>query len=403
MKFLFQAKNAIGELREGKIEAVDSDAAAAMLQEKGLLPLSIKKEQEISGIIKDVQHLWNGVKARELAVFFRQLSTLLEAKVAIISALQATGEQTDNEYLKTIIREMIGDIEDGASLAEAMAKHYEIFESLTISMVKAGEISGNLQRSISFLADNTEKNCEFNSKIKSAMFYPAFVLSATLIIGFIVFTFVLPKLTSIFKEMNVTIPWYTKALMAVGDFMSVYWWIVILVVTFLVVATVYYAKTEEGKKELDLLKIKMPIFGSLFRYVYISRFAENLSVLLDGGIPIVRALIIVSEVVNNVAYESIILRAADEVKTGGAMSNVFARSAQFPPIVSQMIKIGEDTGKISEVLKNVSTFYGKETDRITRNLSTMVEPVLMIVLGLGVAILVFSILVPIYNISGSMQ
>jgi type II secretory pathway component PulF len=296
---------------------------------------------------------------------------------------------------------MVSDIEDGLPFSEAMGKHPEVFVSLSVSMIKAGELSGNLQRSILFLADNTEKNYDLSSKIKSALFYPIFVLSAATIIGFVVFTVVLPKLTNIFKDMQVEIPWYTSVLMAVGDFMSVYWWAVAIVIIFILGGTTYYFKTEDGKREWDMLKMKIPIVGKLFQYVYIARFSENLAVLLSGGIPIVRALIIVSEVVNSTVYESVILRAADEVRTGGSMSGVFARSSYFPPIVAQMIKIGEDAGKISEVLKNVSSFYTKETDRITRNLSTMLEPILISCLGVGVAILVFAILMPIYNMAGS--
>ena len=401
MKFLYQAKNSSGNIQKGIIEATNSDAAVAMLQEKGLLPLIIEKEKETPEVVKDWMHLWNGVSSRELSVFFRQLATLIDAKVSIIASLRATGEQTTNPYLKTIIGEIINDIEDGFPFSEAMQKHPDVFESLTVSMIKAGELSGNLQRSILFLADNTEQNYELSSKIKSALFYPAFVLSAAVIIGFIVISFVLPQLTSIFKDMNVPIPWYTKTLMTLGDFMHVYWWAVGLGIIFIILGAIYYLKTEEGKREWDLIKMKIPIIGPLFQYIYIARFSENLAVLLTGGIPIVRALIIVSEVVNSTVYESVILKAADEVKTGGSMSEVFARSSFFPPIVSQMIKIGEDSGKISEVLKNVSLFYSKELDRITRNLSTMLEPILIIFLGIGVGFLVFAILVPIYNIAGS--
>jgi type II secretory pathway component PulF len=401
MKFSFQAKDIKGEIREGKIDAISSDAAIAMLQEKGLLPLVVEKEQDVPKIIKDFMHLWNGVGSQELAIFFRQLATLIEAKVSIISSLRAVGDQTANPYLRTVIGEMVSDIEDGLPFSEAMGKHPEVFVSLSVSMIKAGELSGNLQRSILFLADNTEKNYDLSSKIKSALFYPIFVLSAATIIGFVVFTVVLPKLTNIFKDMQVEIPWYTSVLMAVGDFMSVYWWAVAIVIIFILGGTTYYFKTEDGKREWDMLKMKIPIVGKLFQYVYIARFSENLAVLLSGGIPIVRALIIVSEVVNSTVYESVILRAADEVRTGGSMSGVFARSSYFPPIVAQMIKIGEDAGKISEVLKNVSSFYTKETDRITRNLSTMLEPILISCLGVGVAILVFAILMPIYNMAGS--
>lgn len=402
MKFSFQAKSPTGELREGRIEAVSSESAVSMLREKGLVPLMVEKEKEVSGVVKDLQHVWEGVNLRELSVFFRQLATLIEAKVSIISSLRAVGEQTDNAFLRTVIREMVNDVEDGIPLSEAMSKHPETFESLAVSMIKAGELSGNLQRSILFLAENTEKNYDLNSKIRGALFYPAFVLSAAVIIGFIVFTVVLPKLTNIFTDMNVEIPWYTKVLMSIGNFMSQYWWAVGFSFIALLGGAMYYLKTEDGKKEWDLIKMKIPIIGDLFRYVYLARFAENLAVLLNGGIPIVRALIIVSEVVNSTAYAAVILRAADEVKTGGSMSNVFARSTHFPPIVAQMIKIGEDAGKISEVLDHISKFYGQETDRITRNLSTMLEPILISFLGAGVAVLVFAILMPIYNIAGSM-
>ncbi len=402
MKFSFQAKSASGELREGRIEATGSEAAVAILQERGLVPLVVEQEKEVSALVKDLQHLWDGASLRELSVFFRQLATLIEAKVSIIYALRAVGDQTDNLYLKTVIGEMVSDIEDGVPLSEAMSKHPEIFETLTVSMVKAGELSGNMQRSIMFLAENTEKNYDLNSKIRGALFYPVFVLSAALIIGFVVFTVVLPKLTAIFTDLQVDVPWYTTMFMAIGGFMKVYWWAVGIGILAALGGFFYYLRTEDGKKEWDLIKMKIPVIGNLFQYVYLARFSENLSVLLNGGIPIVRALVIVSEVVNSTAYEAVILRAADEVKTGGTMSSVFARSTMFPPIVSQMIKIGEDAGKISEVLKNVSTFYGQETDRVTRNLSTMLEPILITGLGLGVAILVFAVLMPIYNMSSMM-
>ncbi len=402
MKFSFQAKSALGDLREGHIEATTKDAAATMLQNKGLVPILIEQEKQVPEIIKDIQHLWEGISLREVSVFFRQMSTLIEAKVSIIYSMRAVADQTENVYLRTIIWDMVDDLEDGMPFSESMAKHSDIFEPLAVSMIRAGELSGNLERSFSFLAENSEKNYELNSKIKGALFYPAFVLSAAVIIGFVVSTVVLPKLTLIFKDLNVEVPWYTKVMMAAGDFMSQYWWLALLFLIAIVNGTIYYIRSEDGKKEWDIFKMKIPVVGNIFKYVYLARFSENLSVLLSGGIPIVRALTIISGVVNSTAYEGVILRAADEVKKGGTMSSVFSRSPHFPPIVSQMIKIGEDSGKISEVLSHISVFYGKEVDTITRNLSSMLEPILISVLGLGVAILVFAILVPIYNLSGSM-
>lgn len=402
MKFIFEAKDENGRVKKGTVDAISKEGAAQMLSGGGLIPLVIEQEGGTNDILKNIEKLWEGVSARELTVFFRQLATLIDAKVSIVTALEAIGEQTENKFLQIVIGEIINDVQDGMPLSDALAKHSSVFDSLCVNMVKAGEISGNLQRSIMFLAENTEKNYELNAKIKSALSYPGFVMGAAVIIGFIVFTVVLPKLTSIFTEMKVEIPWYTKILMAIGAFMSSYWWAIIILALGFGCGLVYYIKTEEGRKEWDVVKLRLPVLGDLFRYVYISRFAENLSVLLTGGIPIVKSLVIVSDVVNNNQYREIILRAAEEVKTGGAMSTVFARSGEFPPIVSRMIKIGEEAGKISEVLKNVAGFYDRETDRITRNLTSLLEPVLIVCLGIGVAVIVFAVLVPIYNMTSNM-
>lgn len=401
MKFIFEAKDEQGSVKKGTVEAISKEGAIQVLNSSKLIPLSIEQDVDKKDFLKSIEKIWEGVSQRELAVMFRQLATLIDAKVSIVAALEAISEQTENKFLQIVLEETINDVKDGLPLSDALAKHEGVFDPLVVHMVRAGEVSGNLQRSVIFLADNTEKNYELNAKIKSALSYPGFVLGAALIIGFIVFTVVLPKLTAVFADMKVEIPWYTAVLMAIGAFMSSYWWAVLIVMGGSIFGVIYYIKTESGRIEWDHIKLRLPVMGNLFRYVYISRFAENLGVLLSGGIPIVRALTIVSDVVGNSQYRNTILRAAEEVKTGGAMSNVFARSSEFPPIVSRMIKIGEEAGKISDVLKNVAGFYDREADRITRNLASLMEPVLIVFLGVGVAIIVFAVLVPIYNMTGS--
>lgn len=401
MKFNFQAKNSEGEIREGKIEATNRDEAITVLQDKGLIPLDLKREDESVDILKNFEKLWNNVGQQELAIFYRQLSTLVEAKVSITTALRAIEEQTENKILGSILVEMIGDIEDGMPLSESMIKHKEVFSPLAISMVRAGEISGNLQKSISFIADNTEKAYQLNSKVKSALMYPGFVLSAAVIIGFVVFTVILPKLTKVFSDMNVDIPWYTKLIMDTGDFMQSFWWAIVVIILGGIVGVMYYIKTDSGKDEFDQIKLKLPILKKMFKYVYISRFSENLSVLLNGGIPIVKALMIVGDIVDNSVYKKIILRAAEEVKTGGVMSSVFVRYDEFPPILGKMIKVGEETGKISDVLNNIADFYDQEIERMTKNMTALIEPILIVALGIGVAILVFAILMPIYSLTSS--
>ena len=403
MRFVFKAKNSKGEIKTGVVEATNRDSAVDAIQGNALIPLSIEIEKTGMSLTMDVAKLWEGVTAKEVAVFFRQLTTLVGAKVSIVISLKAIQLEMENRYFKMAIIEMIEDVEDGATLSEGMAKHPKIFNNLMINMVKAGEASGNLQKSIEFIADNVEKNQELNAKIKGALFYPTFVLAAAVLIGFGVFAFVLPKLTSVFKGMDIEIPWYTQALMNIGDFMNAHWLIMLIAIIALIIGFVHYFNTPEGKDEFERWSIKIPVFGKLLRYIYISRFAENLSILLIGGIPIVRALIIVSDVVNNVVYKETILAASEEVKKGGVMSTTLSRSPDFPSIVSSMVRIGEDSGKISEVLRNVSEFYTRETDRITRNLTSLIEPILIVVLGIGVAGLVFAILMPIYTMSGQIK
>ncbi len=400
MKFSFRAKTETGQERVGVVEAMSRDAAIQILQSNGLVPFSVQEEKRESETLRDFTRMWEGVNQKELMVMFRQLATLVGARVPMVSALDTLAEQTNNSYLRMILKEIEDDVEDGSSFSESLEKHPAVFTSLMISMVKAGEISGSLHKSIEVVADNIEKNYQLSSKIKGALFYPGFVLTTAFIIGFLVVTFILPKLTLMIRDLGVAIPWYTSVLMWIGDFMQAYWWAVLIVIIGVGIFFYYYINTDAGQSDWNRIVLKLPVIGELMRYVYITRFAENLSSLLSGGIPIVKALIIVSDVTGNQVFQGTILRAAEEVKSGGAMSTVFLRSPVIPPIVSQMVKIGEESGSISKVLDGVANFYRSEVDNITRNMTSLIEPVLIVFLGIGVGIMVVGILMPIYNIAG---
>lgn len=402
MKFIFKAKDQSGKIKEGKIEAGDRDKAVQLLQKENLVPMFVVRKKGTSEIVKEIQRIWEGATQKELMVFFRELATLIDAKVPVVPSLRAIQEQAESKYLGIVIKEIADDVEDGMPLSESMAKYPNTFNNLAVSIIKAGEVSGNLQRSILFVADNIEKNYRLTSKVRGALFYPAFVITVSAIIGFIATTVILPRLTDMIEELEVEIPWYTQIIMFISRFMENYWWAVLIAILGAAGGFIYYIKTESGKREWDKVKLNLPIVGKLFNYIYITRFASNFSILLAGGIPIVRALTVVSEVVGNSVYQSVILRSADEVKTGGNISTVFSRSSVIPPIVSKIIKIGEETGKISEVTKNIADFYEQEADAITQNLSKAIEPVLIVILGIGVAILVFAILLPIYDIAGKL-
>lgn len=402
MKFVFKAKNSQGKVREGMVESLNAESAATILERNNLVPISIVEEKQVPTIVKQVQKLWEGVKQKELMVFFQQLSTLIGAHVPVVSSLRTIEEQVANRYFRIVIKEMADDVEDGLQFSSALEKHADVFSPLTVSMLRAGEVSGELQRAIDVVSQNIEKNYQLSAKIKGALYYPVFVITVALIIGFLVVTFILPRITIMIKDLHVPIPWYTAVLIWVGDFMSVYWWAVLLAIIAMVGGVLYYARTPVGKREWEQLLLKIPVVGALSRNIYITRFSENLAALLDGGIPVVRALTIASEVVGNNVYEKIILKAADEVRSGGTMSTVFLHSNEFPPIVSQMVRIGEETGSLASVLVSVAKFYNQEVETMTRSLTALIEPILIVFLGIGVGILVVGVLLPIYNIASQL-
>lgn len=403
MKFLFRAKTTTGEMREGTVEAVDVEAAATALQRSNLIPLSLDSAEKSGFSLPQVlARYWNGVSIKEKLVFFQQLATLIEARVPITISLRTIGEQSTNTFFRALLREMASDIDDGMPFSEVLAKHPDIFDSLSVNMVRAGEVSGSLQKSVIFVADNLEKNYQLSAKIKGALYYPAFVMGVAFVIGFLVVTFILPKITLIIKDMKIAVPWYTSALIWLGDFMNAYWWAVLFVLALAFGGLLYYLKSDAGKKEWETILLKLPVVGVLAKNVYITRFSENFSSLLESGIPVVKSLQIVSEVIGNHVYRGVIMTAAEEVKAGGNISTTFLQAKEVPQIVAQMIRIGEETGTISKVLESVGKFYTQEVNTMTRNLTTLIEPILIVFLGLGVAVLVVGVLLPIYNIAGQL-
>ncbi|MEA3323163.1 MAG: type II secretion system F family protein [Patescibacteria group bacterium] len=402
MQFKFKAKTKDGEVKRGKIDAVDKEMATQLLQKNDLIPLQLKEIKQNESMSGVVERMTSSVNQKDMLLFYREFATLVGAKIPIAPALKTIHEQTENAQLRTVVLEIASDVEDGMSISESFAKHENVFTTLAVSMIRAGEVSGNLQGAIEFVAESAEQNYQLKSKIRGALMYPIFVISVAGVIGFLTMTWILPKLTGVIVELDVEIPWYTNVMIKIGDFMQAYWWAVIIVIVGVIVASIYYIRSEDGSKEWDRIKLKLPVIGKLFKYVYITRFTENLSVLLKGGIPIVKALIIVADVVDNIVYKNIILKAAQDVKKGGEINAEFFKHDEFPPMVSSMIKIGEETGRLGEILEDIARFYNAEVDQITRNLSSIIEPILIVVLGIGVGVLVFSVLLPIYNIAGQL-
>ncbi len=402
MKYKYKARNQSGGIQEGFVEASTLTNAASILQQHNLFVIAVEPAKE-DKLAASLSRMWEGVSAKEFVIFSRQLAVMIEAKVPLMASIKSISDQMANPFFARVLTSILSDIDEGKSLSESLKKHPGVFSGLYINMVQSGEVSGNLQKALNDLADNIEKNYTLTQKVKGVLYYPAFILTAFFFVGFIMITFVIPKLMEILKETNAKLPITTKMLIATGDFMQKWWWAVLLAVFAGVGALVYYLRTDDGKKEFDVIKLNIPVIKKVLRYVYLARFAENLSTLVRSGLPIVNSLQISGQVIGNSVFEKDIAEAAEKVKTGGTISEVLATKPNFPPIMTQMIKVGEETGKLDTTLTSMSRFYSREADQIVSNLSSIIEPVLIVILGVGVGVLVFSIIIPIYNIAQGMK
>ena len=399
MKFTYKARNKEGQTKTGTVVATDQLRAEQLLTENGLIIVSLERKSD--DILERIKVFNQTVKNKDLVLFSRQLATLISARVPIIQSLRILEDQITHKYLLSIIRDLIASVENGESLSLAMSKHPKVFGSVYVSLVRSGEVSGSLDKSLTYLADQLEKDYELRSKVKGAMTYPAFVIVALLIVGVLMFKFVLPNLTSVLKEQGGSLPPLSVALISFTDFFNQYWWVFLLSLAVIILGIRYYVSTAQGRYQWDTLKINLPIVGDIFRKIYLARFSRNLSTLVVGGIPIIKALQIVAEVVNNVVYRDIVLQTVTEISNGKSISEGLTGHKEFPTIVIQMVRVGEQTAQLDDILAKMAVFYEKEVDTKVGTLTTLLEPIIMIVLGVGVGLLVAGVLLPIYNLASS--
>lgn len=384
----------------GLVEAGSIDGAAEVLQEKGFVILSLKKEAE------EAKHKYlgilNRVKAKDLVVFSRQFAVMVSANVTIVQALKILVDQTANIKLRVIISEIAFEVDGGSKLSDAMAKRPNIFSDFFTSVIRSGETSGRLDDSLNYLADEMEKDYDMMHKIKGALIYPAFVFFGLGAVGIVMMIFVIPKLTSVLAESGAELPLATKILINTSSFLSRFWIMLLLVFIALLVALYFFIKKPAGRRILDTLILRLPIFGKLFQRIYLVRFSRSLNTLIVGGVALTEGLKISAAVVNNNVYKDLILKTVKEVEDGNSISSVFIKSGQVPKMVSQMMSIGEKTGKLDLVLEKVTDFYTREITNIIANLMTLMEPIIMVIMGIAVGIMVAAVILPMYNLAGQM-
>lgn len=400
MQYKYQVRTPDNQTIEGVVDAPDEAAAIDALHARQYIVLQLEKTEKsvLSG--GDIMQFFNRPRTKDVVAFTRQLSTLIEADVPLAEAMRTMAQQTDNAAFSRVIADVTDRLEGGTALSAAFGAHPKLFSQFFVKIVRSGEASGRLAQSLDYLADYLERSQGINSQVRNALAYPAFVVVAMLAVALIMTIYVLPQLLVIFQESGVTsLPITTQILIWVTNFVNNY---ILLVLGFIVVVTVggwQWLKTPEGSSWWDNTKIRLPLFGPIFKSLYLSRIAENLATLVKSDIAILDALRVTSDVVDNIVYRDILLHAEESVRGGGSISDVFRQyKKEIPTLMSSMIAIGERTGKIEAMLEHVSKFYRTESEGRISSIASLIEPVLVTILGLGVAVLVSSILLPLYSL-----
>lgn len=404
MLFNYEAVDATGAQKNGSIDAVNVDIAISSLQRRGLVLTTIKGADAASSssfFSKNIS-FFDRVSTKDVVILSRQLSTLFEAQVSALRIFRLLGSETENHVLGLKLTTIADDLQSGSSISQALSKHPKIFSEFYIGMVKAGEESGKLDETFQYLADYLDRSYELSSKVKGALIYPAFVIVTFLTVMILMFTMVIPKISGILIESGAEIPVYTKIVLGISNFLVSYGFILLgaaIVIGFFVIR---YIRTPTGREAFDRFKLHIPYISSLYRKLYLSRLADNMTTMLLSGIPMVRSLELTSHVIDNTIYQNLLTEAVESVKGGKTLSESLSVDPEaIPGIMVQMMKVGEESGELGNILKTVAKFYSREVATAVDSLVSLIEPLMIVVLGGGVAVLLFSVLVPIYNIASA--
>ena len=400
-KYDYEARDsASNKIVKSVVQADSENAAAKLLTSQGFVPLKIELQDDKTSLFAKFS---GRITTKDKVVFTRQLATLIGAGLPLAQSLRTVQEQTTNKRMQEIVQEIISDVEGGKSLSDSFAKHPEAFNKVYVALISAGETSGTMDDSLKRLAAQQEKEAAMMSKIRGAMMYPSIVLVVIiLVIGFMLFT-VVPQVEGLYRDLNKGLPFVTLMMIKVANFFSSLWWLVILAMIIGGYFLAQYLKTEQGIRTKDIFKLNVPLFKGMFRKMYMARFARTGQVLLSTGVPMLDMLRITSDAVNNVIISESILRASDKVKGGKALSASLSNEDYFLAMVPQMIKIGEQSGKIDEMMGKTAQVYEDELDEEIRALSTAIEPVLMVFLAIVAGTMVAAILLPIYSLVGNIN
>ncbi|MFA6006814.1 MAG: type II secretion system F family protein [Candidatus Paceibacterota bacterium] len=402
MLFTYKASDQQGSEQTGNIEAGSMDSAIATLQQRNLLVIDIKPANQ-AGFLAKLIPSFDRVALKDIVILSRQLSTLFEAKVPVGNIFKLLAAESESRPLRAKLSEMTDDIQGGMSISAAMSRHPDVFTAFYVSMIRAGEESGKLSETFEYLADYLERNYAIVSKTRNALLYPAFVILSFIIVMLLMFIVVVPQLASILKDSGQELPFYTQMVIWMSDLLVNDGLILLVIVIISGLGLWYYTRSPAGKTAYGYFKMNIPYLGDLYRKLYVSRIADNMDTMLSSGISMVRAMEITADVVGDDVYKKVLLDTMEDVKGGSPLSEAFSRHPEIPSIIIQMSRIGEETGKLGFVLKTMARFYKREVDTAIDTLVGLIEPIMIIALGLGVGFLLISVLGPIYNITSSIS
>ena len=391
-------KDSTGKTISGTVEAPNTTLAGDILRERSYVVVSLV-EKTTGGFFQQLLERFRGVTLGEKTIFARQMATMVSAGLPLTNAMEILRIQAGSERMKEVLGGMLADVQGGNSLAKSMAKHPDVFDKVTVALVEAGEASGKLDLLLTQLADNLEKERDFRSKTRGALIYPAVIGIAMVAVFIIMMIFVVPRLTALYEDIGANLPLPTKILIAISNLLVNGWWALLAVLGVGGFIAYKYLSTDKGKYRLANFTFKFPIFGKLNKESELARFSRTLGLLIGAGIPITQALEIVANAMSNVLYRDSILAAEKQVEKGVPLSVPIRADPNFDPLISQMIAVGEETGKMDEVLGKVAGFFESQAETSIKNLSTALEPIILVVLGVMVGGLVLSIITPIYNLT----
>jgi type IV pilus assembly protein PilC len=384
-------------LLAGEVEASNISEAAKLIHDKNLFIISLKAK--IDSPFNIIKNFKDRVVAADVATFTRQLSTMINAGLPITEALLVLRAQS-KKSMQRIVAQLLADVEAGESLSAAMSKHPTVFTKTYLALVKSGEVGGVMDAVLARLADNLEKQQEFAGKVKGALIYPVVIVIGMVVVSIIMMIFVIPRLLTLYTDFNATIPLPTQILILVTNLLSNFWWLILIAIGGTLYSLNIYRKTAAGRRRTDELVFSIPVFGELQRQMILTELTRTLSLMVGAGVPILEALNITADVVNNSVISEALRSSAREIERGFPVAYAFGRHPEaFPFLLSQMVAVGEQTGKMDEVLAKISHIFEVDSDQSVKGLTAAIEPLIMVVLGLGVGFLVIAVILPIYNLT----